>query len=64
MLEVRLTNRQIQIVRNISEDLNTKEIAAKLGVTEKTVEFHIQAIKRKIGVAGIAGIVRMRSRTA
>jgi DNA-binding NarL/FixJ family response regulator len=56
--EVSLTDREMKIVRLIAEDLTAKEIGFKLGISVKTVEFHRQSIRRRLGVAGIAGIVR------
>lgn len=56
--EVSLTDREMKIVGLLAEDLTAKEIGFKLGISVKTVEFHRQSIRRRLGVAGIAGIVR------
>jgi two-component system response regulator NreC len=53
-----LTEREKQIVRLITEDRSVKEIAATLGIAPKTVEGHRQAIKTKLAVKGVAGMVR------
>ena len=56
--EVSLTDREMKIVRLIAEDLTAKEIGFKLGISVKTVEFHRQSIRKRLGVEGIAGIIR------
>ena len=56
--EVSLTDREREIVRLTAEDLTEKEIGFKLGISAKTVEFHRQSIRKRLGVAGIAGIIR------
>lgn len=53
-----LTEREKQIIRFIAEDWSSKEIAASLGITRKTIEYHRQAIKAKLGLKGVAGMVR------
>ena len=53
-----LTAREEQILQLIAEDLTTREIAARLVITTKTVEFHKTRIKKRLGVNGIAGMVR------
>ena len=58
-----LSRREIQILTMIAEDLTSKQIAWRLGVSFKTVEFHRVNIKRKLGVDGIAGMVRYAIRT-
>jgi DNA-binding CsgD family transcriptional regulator len=53
-----LTPRQKQIVMLIAEDLTAKQIAERLGISPKTVEFHRDLIKQHLKVVGTAGIVR------
>jgi DNA-binding NarL/FixJ family response regulator len=45
-----LTEKEINVLRLISEGLSTKEIVSALGSKERTVEFHIKKIKTKLGV--------------
>jgi DNA-binding NarL/FixJ family response regulator len=45
-----LTEKEINVLRLISEGLSTKEIVAALESKERTVEFHIKKIKTKLGV--------------
>ena len=54
----RLTEREREVIRLMCEGLTAKEIAGRMNISAKTVEFHRQQIKRRIGVRGIAGIVR------
>ncbi|HSU62038.1 MAG TPA: helix-turn-helix transcriptional regulator [Bryobacteraceae bacterium] len=58
-----LTGRQIEVLRYLADDLSNKEIAAKLNLSEKTIDFHRQLIKQKLGVKGVAGMVRYAIRT-
>jgi DNA-binding NarL/FixJ family response regulator len=56
--EPEVTEREKQIIRLIAQDLPSKEIGFRLGISPKTVEFHRQRIRNRIGVRGTAGIVR------
>ena len=53
-----LTPRQKQIAMLIAEDLTAKEIGDRLEISAKTVEFHRDLIKKRLGGVGTAGIVR------
>jgi len=44
-----LTGRQREILQLVAEGGSTKEIAAKLRITERTVKFHVTAIFNKLG---------------
>lgn len=46
--EESLTNREIDVLRLIQEGLRNKAIAAKLGISEATVNFHIKNIVGKL----------------
>lgn len=56
--EFELTEREKEIVLMSAEDLSNKEIAGRLGISIKTVEFHRNNIRRRLGVQGTAGMVR------
>jgi len=47
--DIELTNREIQCLSWMSQGKSTKEIALIIGVTAKTVEFHINNAKTKLG---------------
>ena len=54
----RLTPRQQTILRLIGNGKTSAEIAAKLGLTESTVTFHRQRIRRALGLASEWELVR------
>ena len=58
-----LTSRQMDLVEMISQDLSASEIANRLGISRKTVEFHRALIKKWLGVKDTAGMVRYAIRT-
>lgn len=45
-----LSDREITVLRNVARGLPSKAIAAELGVSERTVKFHINSIFAKLGV--------------
>jgi DNA-binding CsgD family transcriptional regulator/tetratricopeptide (TPR) repeat protein len=45
-----LTKRELEVLSLLSEGLRNREIAAQLFLSEKTVDHHISAILRKLGV--------------
>lgn len=58
---VHLTAREKQILSWIGEDLNTTQIAKKLKLSPKTVEFHRRSLRKKLG--GVAAMVRYGIKT-
>jgi two-component system, NarL family, response regulator NreC len=54
----RLTSRERQVVQLVAEGKSTKQIAAQLGITAKTAEFHRARIMKKLDVHDVAGLVR------
>lgn len=46
-----LTNRELDILKNLSVGMYNKEIATKLNISERTVKNHISNIFKKIGVS-------------
>jgi len=47
-----LTEREIQILRQLAEGLGNKQIASSLAISEHTVKFHISSILDKLGASG------------
>ena len=47
----RLTARETEVLRLLSEGLGNKEIAARLAISEHTAKFHISSILSKLSVA-------------
>ena len=46
-----LTRRQKEILRLVSQQYQTKEIARKLNISERTVKTHTEEIRRRLGVS-------------
>jgi len=54
----KVSRRQLQVLRWVTEGLTSKEIAAGLGLSVKTVESHRGAGMRRLGIDNVAGLVR------
>lgn len=54
----RLTKRQLEVLRLVTEGHTSKEIASGLGLSVKTVETHRGAGMRRLGIEDVAGLVR------
>lgn len=54
----RLSNREIEIVTLIEQELNNKEIADKLFISERTVETHRKNIFRKTATNSVLGLIK------
>ena len=53
-----LTRRQLDIARLVADDLSNRQIAARLFVSERTVETHITNILNKLGLRSRTQISR------
>lgn len=53
-----LTLRQREVLRLVAEGNSTKQVAARLGLSVKTVEAHRGAIMERLGIRDLAGLVR------
>ena len=53
-----LTPREIQVIELLVEGLSNKTIAARLGISDQTVKFHVAAICGKLGAANRTDAVR------
>jgi DNA-binding NarL/FixJ family response regulator len=53
-----LTDRERQVAQLLVEGLGSRAVAARLGITTKTVDTHRSAIMRKLGLASMADLVR------
>jgi DNA-binding NarL/FixJ family response regulator len=53
-----LTEREIEIIRLISKELSSQEIAEKLFIAPKTVETHRHNILKKLGLKNTVGLVK------
>lgn len=57
-LEFPLTRRQVDVLRLIASGASTKQAAAKLGLSPKTVEAHRSQLMDRLGIRDIPGLVR------
>ncbi len=55
----RLTNRETEILKLLSQGLSNKEMASRLYISDQTVSVHRKNIMRKLNVNHIAGLVRI-----
>ena len=53
-----LTAREVQVVELLAEGLPNKAIAARLGISDQTVKFHLASISGKLGAANRTDAVR------
>ena len=53
-----LTPREIEVLELLVEGLSNKTIAARLGISDQTVKFHVAAICGKLGAANRTDAVR------
>lgn len=58
----RLSPRQREVLQLIAESRSTKEIAADLGLSVKTVETHRSQIMERLGIHDVPGLVRFAIR--
>jgi DNA-binding NarL/FixJ family response regulator len=58
----RLSPRQIEVLRLITEGMTSREIASRLNLSEKTVETHRSAVAQRLGIRDVAGLVRYSAR--
>ncbi len=56
--EAHLTGREIEIVKLIEKELNNKQIATALFLSERTVETHRKNIFRKTNTSSVIGLVK------
>jgi DNA-binding NarL/FixJ family response regulator len=53
-----LTPREVQVVELLAQGLPNKAIAARLGISDQTVKFHLASIAGKLGAANRTDTVR------
>jgi DNA-binding NarL/FixJ family response regulator len=53
-----LTPREIEVLEQLAEGLSNKAIAARLGISDQTVKFHMASICGKLGAANRTDAVR------
>lgn len=55
----RLTPRETQVMHYVVDGLANKQVAARLGLSERTVEIHRAQVMRKLEVESVADLVRV-----
>ena len=58
-----LTAREIQVLRLFASGSSTREVAASLGISPKTVETHRVRIYTKLGAKGVVDLTRIAVRS-
>ncbi len=56
--EAHLTSREVEIIQLIEKELNNKQIADTLFLSERTVETHRKNIFRKTNTSSVIGLVK------
>lgn len=56
--ENHITDRELDVLKLIVQELTSKQIAEKLFISERTVETHRKNLMRKTGVNNVIGLVR------
>ncbi len=56
--EIRLTDREVEIIRMIEKDMTTRDIADKLFISERTVETHRKNILHKTNTQTVVGLLK------
>jgi len=54
-----LTEREIEVLRKVAEGLRNKEVSRVLGISERTVKFHMSALMGKLGVTNRTEAVKV-----
>ena len=57
-----LTSRETDVMELLAEGLSNKAIAARLGISDQTVKFHVASIGSKLGAANRTDAVRLAVR--
>ena len=61
-IDVRLTERERQVLSVAAEGLTAREIAGRLGVRERTITTHLARIYGKLGVGSRLAAIRIAAR--
>lgn len=57
-----LTAREVEVLQLLAEGLPNKSIAARLGISDQTVKFHVASVCGKLGAANRTQAVRLAVR--
>jgi DNA-binding NarL/FixJ family response regulator len=56
-----LSPREVEVIRLVSDGRSNKQIAAELGITERTVKYHVSSVMSKLGADNRAQAVALAS---
>ncbi len=59
-----LSNRELSVALLVANGHSNKQVATELGISSKTVEFHLGNVFRKLQLSSRAGLIRAMSRPA
>ncbi len=57
-VRVKLSTREIEVLRNVAAGLSNREIAEALHITEGTTEVHVSRLRKKLNLGSRAALVR------
>ncbi|MBK9144008.1 MAG: response regulator [Candidatus Melainabacteria bacterium] len=57
-VRVKLSGRELEVLKKVAQGLSNKEIAQELHITEGTTEVHVSRLRKKLGVTSRAALVR------
>jgi len=57
-VRIKLSTREIEVLRKVARGLSNKEIAEALHITEGTTEVHVSRLRKKLILSSRAGLVR------
>lgn len=57
-IRIQLSEREVEVLKKVSLGLTNKDISQSLNITEGTVEVHISRLRKKLGLASRAAMVK------
>jgi DNA-binding NarL/FixJ family response regulator len=57
-VRVKLSTREIEVLRKVAQGLSNKEVADSLHITEGTTEVHVSRLRKKLSLSSRAALVR------
>jgi DNA-binding NarL/FixJ family response regulator len=57
-VRIKLSGREIEVLKNVARGLSNREIAAALHITEGTTEVHVSRLRKKLNLNSRAALVR------
>lgn len=59
-LPIQVTKQQSKVLKQLYKGLSNAEIATNMGISEKTVKFHLTDVYKKKGVASRTALLALR----